>query len=223
MIKNRCFCLFFIFALCHKPIVASDKQEQNVSHVYQFAIKQATCPQKSVGQLAQELEPFNTTKVKDYQWTADLDHVYAQPTINKEERKIVGAILSQLTTHTNNQTPLSTITSDEQALSIKEGFFNVLLNSRCAADEQLKLGYDMINGSGSFFAQYGNYKKSAQFNPAHNFAVKVWPHFDHNNISITDLIQTSEDSIAQTGQEWLNLKTKIESDSCKKFSKSPKK
>jgi hypothetical protein len=223
MIKNRCFYLFFIFALCDISIIASDKEKQDAPHVYSFAIKQTTSPKKTIGQLAQELEPFNTTKIKDYQWTCDQDHVYTEPTITKEERQIVGAILSQLTTHRNNQTPLSIITSEEQALSIKESFFNVLLNSRCAADEQVKLGYDMMNGSGSFFAQYGNYKKSAQFNPAHNFAVKVWPHCDHNNISITDLVKSSEDSIAETGEAWLNLKTKIESDSCKRFSKSAKK
>src|SRR3989339_980974 len=162
MIKNRCLCLFFICALSNKSITPSDKQEQIFNHAFTFAGQKQTAPQKTVGQLAHELEPFNTVKIKDYQWTTDQDHVYTESHISKEQRSTVAAIFKQLIKHRDNKIPLSLITTDEQALSIKEGFFNGLCNPPHTGYEEIKLGYDFMNGTGKFFERHGNYKKSAQ-------------------------------------------------------------
>lgn len=210
MIKNRCLRLFLILVLSNKSVCPSDKQT-----VYKFPAQKEIQPQKSIAQLAQEIEPFNSIKMQNYEWRVPHDHEYTKPI----KHMALAVALGQLQEHPHNKTPLSSIVSDQDALSIKEGFLNVLYNSRCDADEQVKRGYDFMNGAGKFFERYGNYKKSAQFNPAHNFATKVWPHFDNNSVAITDLVTMSENSIEETGANWLRVKSEIEFNSRRQFTK----
>ncbi len=210
MIKNRCLRLFLILVLSNKSVCPSDKQT-----VYDFLAQKETISQKTIGQLAREIEPYNSIKMQDYEWRVPHDHEYTRPI----KHMTLAVALGQLKEHKNNRTPLSLIASEEDVLSIKEGFLNILFNSRCEDDEEVKRGYDLMNGTGKFFERYGNYKKSAQFNPAHNYAVKVWPHFNHNRVTITDLVTMSENSIEETGANWLRVKSEIEFNSRRNFSK----
>jgi hypothetical protein len=197
MIKKIYMHLLIGFILSAQSLFTSDSTQKNID--------------EHLTQLAHQLEPYNTVKIKDYEWTANNDYIYTPPI----KHMGLARILSQLQTHIHNKTPLTTIVTDETALHIKEGIFNVLLNSRCAADEEIKQGYNFIHGTGKFYEAYGNYKKSTQFNPAHNFATKVWPHHDDNNLSIHQLIDISEDSIEQTGAAWNTIKNEIEASSRK--------
>lgn len=169
-------------------------------------------PQKPIQQtqgpiehLARQLAKY-TIKIEDYAWTATQDHQYTPPT--KDIR--LAKIFTHLMHHEQVHQPLSSIASPEGALRIKEGILNILLNSRCSADEQIKQGYDTVYGYGKFYEEYKNYKKSEQLNPAHKFAVAVFKNNEHNNASLQDLITFSQDCVETTGEQWLAIKQKIE-------------
>lgn len=198
MIKKIHICLFLNFILSTQSLFPSNIRTMMTT--------------ESLTELAEQLAPHNTTKIKDYAWTATGDYTYAPPIINRREKIIVATILDKMSRHRDCHTFLSTVVSNEDALTIKEGFFNILLNSRCVEDEGMKRGYDAFYGPGKFYETHGNYKKSEKFNPAHNFATKIWPDRDDNTITIQQLIDETENSIEDTGAAWIAIQQQLDED-----------
>ena len=198
MIKKIHMCLFLHFILSTQSLFPSNIKSMMTT--------------ESLTELAEQLEPHNTTKIKDYAWTAADDYTYTPPIINRTEKIIVATILDKMSRHKDCHTFLSAVVSNEDALTIKEGFFNILLNSRCIEDEAMKQGYDAFYGPGRFYETHGNYKKSEKFNPAYNFAKKIWPDHNDNMITIQQLINETENSIEDTGAAWIAIQEKLDED-----------
>lgn len=167
---------------------------------------------ESIARLANELEPLNDIKIKDYQWEDNQDYTYSEQPLDRNKRKRIGSIMQQLLAHKDSHKKLSTIATPQDELTIQETFFNILLTSRCAEDETAKLWYDQAFGVGEFYKKYGNYKKTIQFSPGHKFAKTVWRSdvINPHNLSINNLVRISQMAMDTTADAWLNLKPIID-------------
>lgn len=209
--KKICVHLFFSVILVTQSLFSSDNEFTNMP-TGTSRIPEDIRIDESLAQLAQQLQPLNDVKIANYQWEDANDYIYTEEPINRPKRMLIRTIMQQLLASRNSDKRLSTIVRPQDELTIQEGFFNILLNSRCAEDEAAKSWYNLAFGPGEFHKKYGNYKKTIQFNPAHKFAKTVWhtESINPHNLSIDNLARISQMAMDTTADEWLKLKPIID-------------
>lgn len=209
MVKKISVQVVFSFIVVSQLLFSSDHEfeKMSIKHIEKTHILDTT-----IAHLAQQLEPLNEMKIKDYQWQNPNDYIYTQEPVHRDKKIIIGTIMQQLLAHRHSDKRLSTIATPQDELTIQESFFNILLTSRCAEEETAKQWYDQVFGPGEFHKKYGNYKKSILFNPAHKFAKTVWHSemIDPHHLSINNLARISQMSMNTTADTWMSIKEVID-------------